>query len=743
MRKLLWLLPLLLPITARAEPPNIDALNTIHHVFASPQSNMGGGGLIIFQSGGVGIGSFGTVNCSTNITCTSSGGVLTITGSAGGGGTTINSTNNVLPKRSNATTFVDSAITDNGTTVSVTEPITTTGSISSGAPCTPAGATATGGICMTEGTTTGWTPTAGFDYIRASTTHAILYSLNGGGEFPVSLFSITPVGGRCLQSTGTLGLITETAAACGTGTITFPATVAGTVTSGGIPYFNSTTQMSSSALLALNGVVLGGGAGGANTSPWLIGTTEDDADYLWGFHHQNFGWSIGIIPPYVQFQNSLGQTGNSVFTDPVMYTKQQWGTWLCGTRYANVAALNAAWGSTYTTCGSSAVTSGTETIGTGNGASTSFSYSFAHGPVDPASIGIRVAGTLQGGDTPWFNVQNLGSSGTGLVQSATGNINGGTVSYNSGGAACGGQAAPCITVTFSAAPANGAAITATYQYGGWPKATAGGTGLLDEDGSSSWYPTEAAASASDPPVSTIPTDMSLFLGLAAKQYFQTFHDWVKVRMPNHLLFGPDSLQGSGPTWSTIVTNAAPYLDAFMLGGATPEYNNGQSSTQTTYNQGGIPIFIYQIKQANPDSPYSGTSCAGNVECMPTQTQRGALYFKAVNSLINNYTGSDGWKFVVGTDYWQFTDNLSELANFGLISVKDNLYGYPPACPSKTEDTINSIVDCYGYTTTPETTTYGNYVNSGVVCGNQLWLGITCNNPSISSGVTLTGGTSIQ
>ncbi len=53
----------------------------------------------------------------------------------------------------------------------------------------------------------------------------------------------------------------------------YPVTVAGTVTSGGIPYFSSTTVESSSALLAQNGVVLGGGAGTApNTSANLTFT---------------------------------------------------------------------------------------------------------------------------------------------------------------------------------------------------------------------------------------------------------------------------------------------------------------------------------------------------------------------------------------------------------------------------------------------------------------------------------------
>jgi hypothetical protein len=49
------------------------------------------------------------------------------------------------------------------------------------------------------------------------------------------------------------------------GTPSFPVTVAGAVTSGGIPYFSSTTVETSSALLTQYGVVFGGGAGGAPT----------------------------------------------------------------------------------------------------------------------------------------------------------------------------------------------------------------------------------------------------------------------------------------------------------------------------------------------------------------------------------------------------------------------------------------------------------------------------------------------
>jgi hypothetical protein len=66
------------------------------------------------------------------------------------------------------------------------------------------------------------------------------------------------------------------------GTPSFPVTVAGTVTSGGIPYFNSTTQESSSAILNTNILVKGGGAGGAPTNSSITdnGTTVSTSEVV-------------------------------------------------------------------------------------------------------------------------------------------------------------------------------------------------------------------------------------------------------------------------------------------------------------------------------------------------------------------------------------------------------------------------------------------------------------------------------
>ncbi len=91
------------------------------------------------------------------------------------------------------------------------------------------------------------------------------YAQPAPGSFPGCVYNATPptladkqTAALQCDSSGRIKTVSASA-----GTITFPATVAGTVNSGGIPYFNSTTQMSSSAALGADQVVLGGGAGAA------------------------------------------------------------------------------------------------------------------------------------------------------------------------------------------------------------------------------------------------------------------------------------------------------------------------------------------------------------------------------------------------------------------------------------------------------------------------------------------------
>ena len=103
--------------------------------------------------------------------------------------------------------------------------------------------------------TTGLQSLASADFL--SPVHSADPGTCTAGQFEFN--STTPAFKGCTATN------TWTAFAAGS-TPSFPLTVAGTVTSGGIPYFNTTTQESSSALLALNHILLGGGAGGAPTS---------------------------------------------------------------------------------------------------------------------------------------------------------------------------------------------------------------------------------------------------------------------------------------------------------------------------------------------------------------------------------------------------------------------------------------------------------------------------------------------
>lgn len=94
------------------------------------------------------------------------------------------------------------------------------------------------------------------------------YNFNLPATAGTSTYLLTSAGGGSSEMTWTIPTTTVNGVSCTLGstcsvplgTIALPATVSG-ATSGGIPYFNSTTQMSSSALLAANALMIGGGAG--------------------------------------------------------------------------------------------------------------------------------------------------------------------------------------------------------------------------------------------------------------------------------------------------------------------------------------------------------------------------------------------------------------------------------------------------------------------------------------------------
>jgi hypothetical protein len=146
---------------------------------------------------------------------------------------------------------------------------------------------------------------------------------------------------------------------------------------------------------------------------------------------------------------------------------------------------------------------------------------------------------------------------------------------------------------------------------------------------------------------------------------------------------------------------------------------------------GVPQIVLDIRQANADSSFyiTNPNCAN---CYPNQAARGTSLLISDYQRIHNYTGSDGYHFVAGTDWFTWVDKNNELANYGVVTLNDNIYGYPPACPTKKEDAASSITDCFGFTTTAEPIAFGNFAQNGVVCANSIWLGNHCADQGVSS-----------
>ena len=97
---------------------------------------------------------------------------------------------------------------------------------------------------------------------------------------------------------------------------------------------------------------------GAGQSPWLLASSTDDRDYIFGFGpiralggwHNHLGWQAAATSP-TQDGNPKIWVGNKAgitYTDKTVYTKVALRDYL-REKYRTIEQLNAAWGSRYTT----------------------------------------------------------------------------------------------------------------------------------------------------------------------------------------------------------------------------------------------------------------------------------------------------------------------------------------------------------------------------------------------------------
>lgn len=349
------------------------------------------------------------------------------------------------------------------------------------------------------------------------------------------------------------------------------------------------------------------------TSAWSLGYSMGDTDYLPGvgpgLWSQAANNSIdGVIAPHtvglilsgtpvLAAMGTIPNAGGGITInglwgfDATNPAKTAWLAYMCGGGgvYATVGALNTAWGSSYTTCGTSGTQTNAQAVGTGNAVTTTFAATLAHTAViSKKSIVIKVA-------LPAVTITSINCSNdvNTVVTAATDNLvageevviagdsvagfngnwsvasitNGTTFTYNHtdtadcGSVGAGGTVTPAsivagsvegdliygpaltqmgaisgtinrttgaLSVTFATAPPNTVAITADSCAGCWGI----GTGLSDENGSNAIFGTSSCGFLFGPfiPVAGACSGISATIladmdGFLYNFYFKGFNDW--------------------------------------------------------------------------------------------------------------------------------------------------------------------------------------------------------------------------
>ncbi len=445
---------------------------------------------------------------------------------------------------------------------------------------------------------------------------------------------------------------------------------------------------------------IGGGSAGVDFQCVLRDTLLKNP----GKADPHWGWITFISSPTVA-ATSKSDTPKSrspadvVYTDTKFHSKAELSTWLQqtvdnGPGYASFSALNAAWGSNYDTFGSDAV-SHTETLGTGDGATTTFNFTLSSTPVTPLSITVQVGNRVIAGDdgqgprlrSPTSIGNFLGNTGTTPL---------GTINYPRGAG----------SIIFTSPPASGASITATYQTNGWGT----GHGLLDEDGtcpartsSTCWVVTDFWNVTGGSGTATMRADLDNFLFHFYKHYFGTMKATLNAAAPG-VLYLPTLIGGYGtPPRRQVLQAEGLYADVVMV----PTVPSIDPNNVVTDQQARIDFFAQYLGDkpwtsfngfwANADSymsPYPNTQSVFN-----TQAQRGQYYATQMNRFLSAQISSgcncgfSGTYPLTGMLWWQYYDSWGEKANWGLVTPRDDPYdgvsatttpgadswGYPTGC----------------------------------------------------------------
>jgi len=437
-------------------------------------------------------------------------------------------------------------------------------------------------------------------------------------------------------------------------------------------------------------------------TPWMIGISTDDGDNVYGIRraeNTNAAWAVAATAPR---QGAGGKPDNPTeYSDTTLYTKLALMKML-QSKYSTLAALNAAWGSTYTTWGSSGTGSFTNRPAAHGKNLTTLAFGLPSVPIAPGTVTISAPGadgsTITARDDGKGNLTGSGVAPKSTIHYATGYV-------------------VLNTTVPVAAPADSRKnVFASYTGDSWPKHLTGGTGFMDEDGSSLWLkPTSHDYSNLSGLSATVVADLNAFVAgsndsALANRYFATVTTAVRSAFPNQMVFSPMPLNVDLVQRPAIVKAASMYYDALQVS-VQPSGANSVDLLSAFYDVAKKPLYVAVMVTAQADSPQAAYPRVA-LNDFPTQAARGVAYASLLNKIVTS-RGSDGTYFAFGLDYWEWTDKTTggEHGNFGLVTNLDNAY-------DGGEDVIPPGVDPWGYPTGGEAANYGSFLGA-VSKANQL------------------------
>jgi hypothetical protein len=398
---------------------------------------------------------------------------------------------------------------------------------------------------------------------------------------------------------------------------------------------------------------------------YLMGVACEDGDQTYGFgagdqfptlpapgfNNSHLGWMIATVAP----TQTADTRKHVLYADAVVHTKLAWRD-LLKAKYGTIDALNAAWGSKYTTFESSGTSVTSEYVGTGDGKTKKFLHRFSLLFPTRFSVQFKLGSKVIAGDT------DGGLRGASQTSRGAGQIFGpeieGYIDYTNG----------IAVLAFSKAPAPGALISVDYVSNGWGI----GSGLLDENGRpdhQKWMGKDSK-SLSDSS-SSVRSDLGALLKAVSGHFFRTCRTGIKTAFPNTLYLGPDTLGTYGvPPRPEVLQSAAEYIDVLLVSGT-----GGFTQKKLDYTErysGDKPIIETNFRAANPDSEFASYPMDSGVPGFRSQGDRGRDYEQALAHL-RAAASSAGSHPYVGLLWWQYADNWGEKVNWGLVTRFDNAY----------------------------------------------------------------------